>query len=93
MATAFKFYEEYPSASAKRQRRDPSGNVLAVYHPRLITGSGTIEALGAVTVNANAPVASCSVDKGYLSTKCRLIAEGEARKIHPALFSRLDQDK
>jgi hypothetical protein len=54
------------------------------------TGGGHCEALAAVFGHANSGVNVCGVADDYLREKCTRIDEALARKLHPALFARLD---
>jgi hypothetical protein len=49
------------------------------------------EALAALFVRPNSPVAGTGVALGYVRQKCKRISEAQARTIHPALFERLDE--
>jgi len=57
----------------------------------LSNGKLCYEAIAAVFALHNSRVAGTGVALDYLRQKCRRISEAKARKIHPALFERLDQ--
>ena len=83
-----RFYLEHDSPAHKR-RREHNGNVIAIA-PANRCPDGSVEAIGAVYFYPNSPVASTAAGWDYLRTRCKRIAEREARQIHPALFERLD---
>lgn len=83
-----RFYEDLLDS-----RKKSSGNVIAVLVCNGIFFSGKIacyEAIGAIFHYSNSPVAGTSVSLDYLRAKCKRISEQKARKIHPNLFKRLD---
>jgi hypothetical protein len=87
-----RFYAEHSTPKDKRARKG-NGNVLATFSTRYLGRLGpVVEALGAVSYEPNSPVASTGVSGDHLHRYCRRISEAEARKIHPALFERLDQE-
>lgn len=57
------------------------------------TGSGCVEIIGAVMFHANSGVGLSSADDGWLRERAVRIDEALARKLHPALFQRLDTDE
>ena len=42
---------------------------------------------------SNSPVTLCGVSAGYLHKRCVRISEALARKLHPALFERIDEEE
>jgi len=94
----YKFYLEYPNAKAKRHATraslgDHSGNVIATWEDPYISprGDAVIEAFSAVYAWENSPVNFGAVSLDYLQDRCKRISEKQARAIHPALFTRLDE--
>jgi hypothetical protein len=94
-----RFYLEYPNAAEKRKAtRDQLGNhsglVIAAFEgTEMIGRSGPqIDALSGLSDRPNAPAASGAVSLDYLRERTKRISEAQARKIHPELFRRLDQD-
>lgn len=83
-----RFYEEFTNT----RKRVSEGNVFACFHENVIPGTDNVEGLGAVYFEPNSPVAGTSVSRAYLRARCKRIPESKARAIHPALFSRLDDD-
>ena len=95
-----RFCLEFPNRTTKkrsgREHRGHSGNVFAAFDT---CGNGSFhnpfngetEGLGAVYFEPNSPVAHTSADRVYFG-QCKRIPEVLARKIHPALFERLDSD-
>lgn len=55
------------------------------------TPSDSMDAISAVNGRSNAPVESCSVDRGYLRKRCVRIDETLARRLHPNLFAYLER--
>jgi hypothetical protein len=99
----FRFYLEFPSASAKkrsgRQHAGHAGNIFAAIdtfgdnrfqypdHKGILMTEG----LGAVFTWPNSPVASTQANvRGWLQPLCKRIPENLAREIHPVLFEHLD---
>ncbi len=84
-----RFYLEFTN----KYKRQSGGNVVAAL---VLNGSywssGKVcyEALAAVFDYPNAPVAGTGVALDYLRQRCKRISETKARRIHPALFARLD---
>ena len=90
--SAFDFYAE----------TDPDGHdagtVAAVHRPSsdaALVAHGCFEGLAGIsTRDAHEPdgpaVSWLSIAPAYLDRRCRAITEAEARRIHPALFVRLD---
>ena len=88
-----RFYLEYRSTYAKRQRQH-SGTVFAAFvangvHP--MKGGGW-EGMSAISDHPNSDVCGTSASWEYLRKRCRRISESMAREIHPKLFTRLDND-
>ena len=86
-----RFYLEFTD----RSKRISGGNVLAALalNGRYWSeGRSCYEAIAALFDQPNAPVAGTGVSLDYLRQTCKRISEGEARKIHPKLFERLDRD-
>lgn len=74
----------------------PARNAIAVSldkdgRPLVGNGSG-IECLAATMFSPNSDVSVTVVSPEYLRDCCRRIGETEARRIHPRLFERLDQE-
>lgn len=102
-----RFYLEFSSHIIKHKsgktNTGHSGNVLAVFvepdgrphwHSDQRIPGGCYEVLGAMYEEPNSPVASCSVGvRDVLQKKYKRISETIARKIHPALCIRLDEDE
>jgi|ERR1035437_2491823 hypothetical protein len=95
----FRFYLEYLSPAAKRKGtiKKPGinmGTVIAMFtgEEHVIISSKDIksECVAAVFDYENSPVCCCSASWDYLRENCRRVPESLARKIHPALFERLD---
>ncbi len=85
-----RFYEEF-----KNKRRGISeGNVIAALVCNGVFVSERVacyEAISSVYWHANSAVAGCAVSLDYLRKKCKRVSEAHARKVHPALFERLDK--
>lgn len=81
-----RFYLEFPNRSAKKRsgklNLHHSGNVFARFSRRM-------DGLGSVYSRPNSQVASTTCSSEFL-LQCKRISETIARKIHPALFVRLD---
>jgi|ERR1035437_6991370 hypothetical protein len=97
----FRFYLEYYSTAAKRKGtvKKPyrhSGNCIAMFtgaeHVMVSNGDIKSECIGAVYFHRNSAVCCCSASWDYLRENCRRIPESLARRIHPALFERLDEE-
>lgn len=87
-----RFYLEHDTP-AKKRRGDHSGNCVAIMsgtQPYQTGGNMHIETLAAVYARPNSPVATTGYSVKRLNNFCKRISEAEARKIHPALFRRLD---
>lgn len=88
-----RFYLEFPSRAAKKRSGKSNtghcGNVFAVFNNGLDPLTGYYEGIGAVLYAPNSPVASTATSREHLS-ECKRVPEALARKIHPALFVRLD---
>lgn len=83
----FTFYQEFKDKS----KRKSAGNVVACYGDIFRSaGAYQREAIGGVYHHPNSAVAGTSVTLDYLTEQCKRISEEKARKIHPALFARLD---
>ena len=90
-----RFYLEYPNKTEnhKATRKNlgkHEGNVLALFFENY-SPFGTYDCLSATFFYPNSPVSSGGVNREYLTDNCKRISEKQARKIHPALFERLDQ--
>lgn len=83
--------------------KEKDGNVLAVLYNNTWfsernRSSGkpetvlSVEAIGAVFFYENSPVASTSTTMDYIHENLTRISEEEARRIHPNLFTYLDQE-
>lgn len=93
-----RFYQEFDSKSKTR----PTGNCLAVLAGNITDAPGNgiffsgktacYEAIAGLFDHADSAVAVTSVAVDYLREKCKRVPEAKARKIHPALFERLDRD-
>ena len=94
----FGFYLEYPSSAAKKKStvkkpEGDSGNVIAVYGDIFFSSNKPCrECLSAVYSHRNSQVCVNAVSMDYLQERCKRIPESLARKIHPALFERLDKE-
>jgi hypothetical protein len=92
----YKFYLEYPSNAAKKRGTtkapgDHSGNAIAIYGDIFYSGGKfLLECISAIYFNENSQVCGSAVSLDYLQERCKRIPESLARKIHPALFERLD---
>lgn len=87
-----RFYLDFESPSAKRRGKD-EGNVTAVFVCNgTYWGGATLcyEGLGAIYYYPNSPVASTSISLDWLHKCAKRISESTARRIHPLLFTRLD---
>jgi hypothetical protein len=91
-----RFYLEFPSHAAKKRsgKRNVghSGNVFAAFNNPPNFVNGTIEGLGSVFDYPNSPVACTAAAPDVMRGLYKRIPEGLARKIHPALFERLDKE-
>lgn len=89
-----RFYLEHDSPAHKR-KGEHNGNVFAAFVENGVYFSGktpAYEGLGALTDEPNSPVCGTSASLEYLWKNCKCISEAKARKIHPRLFERLDND-
>lgn len=70
-------------------------NVIAVFtdreHWRVERGGLMKECISAIQDIKNSPVTYCAASDEYLRTRTTRIDEATARKLHPALFARLDE--
>jgi hypothetical protein len=85
-----RFYLEFQDQSKRRC----GGNVVAALVLNGTYWSGgrlCYEAVAGLFDRPNAPVAGTAVALDYLRAKCKRIDEAKARRIHPALFERLDR--
>ena len=96
-----KFYLEYPSKNVKKKSTKNngyvgnSGNVIAVLlddnnNKSYLPDGECVECVSALWESANSSVCVGAVHQQYLSDKCKLVSEQVARKIHPKMFSYLD---
>ena len=95
--SASKAYPHQPWTRATMRRYAEQGkrlNVCAVFtDPRHSFGSRgvpMVECISAVYDHENSDVTMTAASRDYLSTRCVSIDEATARKLHPALFRRLD---
>lgn len=92
----FRFYLEYASAADKRKGKH-AGNVFALcldekpQYSRDALGNWTQGGFGSVFAWSDSPVCYCATSLERLRKECKRISEAEARRIHPALFERLDK--
>lgn len=91
----FRFFLEYASAAEKRKGTVKAvgphiGTVIALELGPEFQRGRTWDCVASVYDRANSPVATSSVERAYLSEKCRRIPEATAREIHPQLFACLD---
>lgn len=82
-----RFYEEF----SDKRNGVSEGNVVAVMCANGANLRGEYDALVAVFPRANSPTEGTTVSPGYLRERCKRVGELRARRIHPALFARLDQ--
>ena len=96
----FRFYLEFPTASAKRRsgkgNEGHSGNCIAVLlddngRPSWIPGGDCLETFSAVYYQEDSPVCGSQASAGYLQSQCKRVSEGTARQVHPRLFAYLEQ--
>lgn len=88
-----RFYLEHETPKDRRAGKH-SGNVFAAF-----VGNGwhwqgaacMVEGMGAVYDWPNSAVASTAARDEFLRKNCKRISEAQAREVHPALFSRLDE--
>jgi hypothetical protein len=89
-----RFFEEF----SNKRKGVSAGNVVAAFvggEARGVFISGgvaCVEALGALIAEPNSPVVGTSVSLAFLRAKCKRVSEARARKVHPALFQRIDAD-
>jgi hypothetical protein len=93
--TGVRFYLEFPTPAAKarsgRANNKHSGNVFAAF----LTERGRFQGdgVGAILPEPNSCVAYTGVNiRDWLHKFCKRVPEDLARKIHPALFERLDAE-
>jgi len=86
--------KQHDTASKRKSTGNHSGNVIATFEGTEYVGrSGPqVDALAAIQDKPNCPVAGTTVSLEYISERAKRISEAQAREIHPALFTRLDQD-
>ena len=85
-----RFYQEF----AHKGMELSEGNVIAVlvangWNPS--EDGRSYDAIVAAYERPNCPPCSGSVTSGYLRARCKRVSEAQARKIHPALFTMLDE--
>ena len=85
-----RFYLEFTDKS-KRQSGGTVVAALVLNGSYWSSGRLCYEAIAALFEQPNSPVAGTGVAVDYLRRKCKRISEAKARRIHPALFERLDQ--
>lgn len=89
----YRFYAEFPTATAKRKNLY-AGSVVAVIlddRGKPFRGlDGKMDALAGVYEHSDSAVNLTSVHADYLRKRCKRVKEATARSIHPALFARLD---
>lgn len=89
----FRFFAEYPEGVSKRRPVSDAVNVVALSTEDrgcMENGQWVLECISGVYDRANSDVATTSVSRAYLNSRCKRVSEVVARKIHPRLFERLD---
>lgn len=87
----WQFWLDYSGKTGRRNKQH-NGNVIAL-HEDAPTFLGKRECLAAVYYHRNSAVASDAVTPEYLADFCEPISEARARRIHPAMFDRLDDNE
>lgn len=94
----YRFYLEFDSPADKHKGKH-NGNIFALYHGEGVETSDIQSALrrspegfSAVLFYPNSPVAWTGTCWEYLQKQGKRISERQARKIHPELFHRLEQE-
>lgn len=90
-----RFYQDFGDGPEGRRAKRNSWknkklapNALALF----LNDNGAMEALVAITNDADSHVAMDGVTVEYLRKHCKRCSEAVARKIHPNLFKRLEDD-
>jgi len=86
-----RFYEQFQN----KRKGVSAGQCVALMlddHGRPVHNDDgrTLSAVAGVFEHADSPPASTSVSFEFLRTKCKRVTEARARKIHPRLFTMLD---